>query len=125
MIVTVDPASPVPTFEQVRQQLATMIASGVLAPDTQLPSIRQLAADLGLAPGTVARAYAELERAGLVGGRGRRGTRVLAPGAVPAAEQGPALAEAARAFAVRARQLGADANAAREAVRHALSEVSP
>lgn len=54
-----------PPYEQIRGQLATMIASGVLRPGDQLPSIRQLAADLGLAANTVARSYRELVAAGL------------------------------------------------------------
>lgn len=122
MIVTVDQSSPVPAFEQVREQVATMIAAGVLPPGTSLPPIRQIAADLGIAPGTVARAYSELERAGLVGGRGRRGTRVL-PRAVPGEVDAAALRAAARAFALRATQLGAQPGPAREAVRQALEEI--
>ncbi|MBA2280954.1 MAG: GntR family transcriptional regulator, partial [Acidimicrobiia bacterium] len=74
MIVTVDPSAALPPFEQVRSQLATMIRTGQLAGGTQLPPIRQLAKDLGVANGTVARAYSELERHGLVVARGRHGT---------------------------------------------------
>lgn len=79
MIVQIDPRDPVPPYEQVRAQVAAMITGGTLPPGTRLPSIRQLAADLGLATGTVARAYRELEQAGLVLSSGRRGTRVRAP----------------------------------------------
>lgn len=123
MILSVDPGSAVPAYEQVRGQIAAMIGSGVLAPQVQLPSIRQLAGDLGLAPGTVARAYTELERAGLVGGRGRHGTRVIGAVVPPAdaAARDALLAEAARAYALRARQTGADPAAALEAVRHSLA----
>ena len=76
--VGVDTLSPVPPYEQVRAQLAELVAGGVLGPGDRLPPIRQLAADLGIAPGTVARAYRLLESAGLVRtGRGG-GTRVVA-----------------------------------------------
>jgi DNA-binding transcriptional regulator YhcF (GntR family) len=66
MIVSVDPALPVPPYEQIRAQVETMIALGTLPPGTRLPSIRQLAGDLGVAANTVARSYRELETSGLV-----------------------------------------------------------
>ena len=74
MIVSVDLDSPLPPYEQIRAQITTMAASGVLPPGSRLPAIRQLAADLGLATGTVARAYRELEAAGVIITRGRHGT---------------------------------------------------
>jgi DNA-binding transcriptional regulator YhcF (GntR family) len=55
MILRVDPSSAVPAYEQIRAQMRLMIASGTLAEGTQLPTIRQLASDLGLAKGTVSR----------------------------------------------------------------------
>jgi DNA-binding transcriptional regulator YhcF (GntR family) len=79
-MLTVDSTSPVPPFEQVRAQLATQIADGVLTAGTRLPTVRQLADDLGLAVNTVARTYRELEAAGLVETRGRGGTVVTAGG---------------------------------------------
>ncbi|MCB1001881.1 MAG: GntR family transcriptional regulator [Acidimicrobiales bacterium] len=81
--VVVDDASPVPSFEQVRSQVAAMIRSGELSPGEHLPPVRQLAADLGLAKNTVAKAYAALESEGLVVGDRRRGTLVLAASASP------------------------------------------
>ena len=78
MIIEVDPGSPTPPYEQIRHQLAQMIGAGTLAEGTQLPPIRQLAADLGLAANTVARAYRELEHEGLVRSRVRHGTVVAA-----------------------------------------------
>ncbi len=78
--ITVDLASAVPPFEQVRSQLASLITSGSLAPGTRLPTMRDLAADLGIAVGTVTRAYRELENLGLVTSRRRVGT-VVAEGA--------------------------------------------
>jgi DNA-binding transcriptional regulator YhcF (GntR family) len=77
-MIEVDVASPVPPFEQIRQQLHDRIVDGTLAPGTRLPTIRQLATDLRLAPGTVARAYAELETARLVETNRSKGTRVRA-----------------------------------------------
>jgi DNA-binding transcriptional regulator YhcF (GntR family) len=74
--LTVDPASTTAPFEQVRTQLATLVAQGDLAPGTKLPTVRQLATDLGLAANTVARAYRELEADGVLATYGRRGTFV-------------------------------------------------
>jgi len=76
VIVRIDPAAAAPPGEQLVAQVAASISSGELTAGDRLPTIRSLAADLGLAPGTVARAYAELERSGWVHTQGRRGTQV-------------------------------------------------
>lgn len=78
MIIRVLPESAVPPYEQVRAQIADAIENGALAAETRLPTVRQLAGDLGLAVNTVARAYRELETAGLVETRGRHGSFVAA-----------------------------------------------
>src|SRR3982751_5707969 len=78
--VAIDAASPVPPYEQLRRQLARQIGDRTLAVGTRLPTVRRLAADLGLAVNTVARAYRELEESGLVETRGRAGTFVAASG---------------------------------------------
>ena len=76
MIIRVDPADPTPPYEQLRRQIASSIATGELAPGTRLPTVRQLAGDLGVANGTVMRAYSELESAGAVVTARGGGTRV-------------------------------------------------
>lgn len=85
MIIEVDAASPVPPFEQIRVQIERMIASGVLPPGRRLPTIAQLSNDLGLAPGTVSRAYRELDTLGLIHSRRRLGTVVADRPSAPAA----------------------------------------
>jgi GntR family transcriptional regulator len=79
-VLRIEPGSAQAPFEQVRSQLAAAVDDGRLAPGTRLPPIRALAEDLGLAANTVARAYRELEEAGLVVTRGRLGT-VVSPDA--------------------------------------------
>jgi DNA-binding transcriptional regulator YhcF (GntR family) len=74
--LTVALGDPTPPYEQVRRQLAGHIATGRLMAGSRLPPVRQLAADLGLAAGTVARAYRELEEAGLITTGRARGTHV-------------------------------------------------
>lgn len=76
--LSIDLRSAVPPFEQIRAQVSALIAAGALAPGTRLPTVRRLAADLGIASGTVARAYRELEHAGLVETGRRKGTTVAA-----------------------------------------------
>lgn len=72
----VDTTSAEPPFEQVRRQIASGAADGSLSPGHKLPTVRQLAADLGIANNTVARAYRELETDGVVETHGRKGTFV-------------------------------------------------
>lgn len=111
MIVELDETSPVPPYEQIRAQVAAMIGSGALPPGTRLPPIRQLAGDLGLAVNTVARAYRELESAGLVASRVRTGTVVVPRTSQEldtrtAADTRRLLTEAVRSFAATTRRLG-------------------
>jgi DNA-binding transcriptional regulator YhcF (GntR family) len=101
-VITIDAASAVPPYEQVRAGLAERINDGTLAVGTRLPTVRQLAADLGLAANTVARSYRELEDAGLVDTRGRAGTFVSATGDRSRA----AAAKAAREYAATVKALG-------------------
>lgn len=55
MILTIDPKSATPPFEQLRTQIRDLVANGELAPGTRLPTVRRLAGDLDLAPNTVDR----------------------------------------------------------------------
>ena len=122
MNITVDAAAPTPAYEQIRQQIAYMVGSGVLVPGTRLPTIQQLANDLELAPGTVARAYKELERDGAVVSRRRAGTTISeAPPRASRRAIAAELEEAAQRFAITARQLGADPEVALSEVRRLLA----
>ncbi len=104
----IDPDVDTPPFEQLRQQIARQTTSGELSPGEKLPTVRSLAAELGLAVNTVARTYKELETDGVVATHGRRGTFVastqaIAPATLAATEytetlrrQGLGLHEAVR-----------------------------
>lgn len=74
--IDIDESSPVAPYEQVRTQVASQVSRGELPAGTRLPTVRQLAADLELAVNTVARAYRELEKDGVIATEGRRGTFV-------------------------------------------------
>lgn len=78
-MISIDPGSATPPFEQIRVQIADLIGAGDLSAEQRLPTVRQLAADLQVAPGTVAKAYALLEGEGLLVTNRSKGTHV-APG---------------------------------------------
>ncbi|PSL38141.1 GntR family transcriptional regulator [Labedella gwakjiensis] len=121
MMLLIDPASATAPFEQLRTQIVDAVRSGALVAGTKLPTVRKLADDLGLAPGTVARAYRELERDEVIETRGRHGTFVAATGD-PTQRQAQA---AATAFADRARQLGLTPDDALGYARAALGLPAP
>ncbi len=99
--VRADPQAGKPLFDQLRSQIIEGIRGGRLRPGTRLPTVRELAAQLGMAVNTVARAYRELESAGVLETRGRFGTFVARNDPADAA-----MATAAHAFATAARALG-------------------
>jgi DNA-binding transcriptional regulator YhcF (GntR family) len=111
---------PTPPYEQLRRQLTELISSGVLAPGDRLPPLRQLAADLGLAVGTVARTYRELEAEGLVRSRRGGGTRVQELARQSPGQVAEALRRYAEGFVQQARLLGAGDDDVRTAIAAAL-----
>jgi len=116
MDIHIDAGSPIPPYEQVRLRIAELAATGALAAGVKLPPVRTLAIELGLAANTVARAYRELEQAGLVETKGRAGTVITARAArTPAEAQ-----RAAQRYAQATRALGVPAETALELVRVAL-----
>ena len=118
--ITVDLASPTPPFEQIRSQIAGHVRGGLLLAGSRLPTMRALAADLGVAVGTVARAYAELESAGLVASRRRTGT-VVTGSAAPAVDAEEGVRAIAAELADRARRDGIDAETVLAIVRAAVT----
>ena len=114
--VRIDAASSVPPFEQLRVQILDAANEGRLAVGTRLPPVRALAARMGLAVNTVARAYRELEQAEVVTTRSRAGTVIAAAG-----DNGKRrVAEAARIFAESVRANGLDPKEALTYVETAL-----
>jgi GntR family transcriptional regulator len=73
-----DPASGVPTFQQLVQQVEHALRLGYLKPGDQLPKVRDAVASLAINPNTVLKAYRELEINGLADGRPGQGTFVKA-----------------------------------------------
>ena len=114
-MISLDTSAGDPPYEQIRTQIAAQVARGELDPGTRLPTVRALATTLGIAPNTVARAYRELEHAGVVTTRGRAGTVVNGDGADRASK------EAARSYADAMRSLGVGQDEALDLVRRAFN----
>lgn len=102
-ILRIDLSSPNPAYRQIAGGVRAMLVAGVFQPGDVLPTIRQLAVDLGVHANTVAEAYRVLAEEGWVDLRRRRGATVLQR-AVP--EPGP---ESTAEFARRFEELAAEA----------------
>lgn len=121
--IEVDLRSPTPHYEQIRSQITRLVLTGALPEGTRLPPIRQLAGQLGLSNGAVARAYRELEHEGTVVTARKKGTTIAVrdrenPSEKHEQERARALSAAAVAYAAEAHRLGyglPDANAALKA----------
>jgi GntR family transcriptional regulator len=73
---TLNPGSGVPPYLQVVQQVEQALRMGQLQPGDQLPTVKQVVAEVAINPNTVLKAYRELEHDGLVAARPGRGTFV-------------------------------------------------
>lgn len=74
MIIQIEHNSPIPIYEQLISEIEVLVKTGSLKENDGLPSIRQLASQIDVAVNTVARAYQELERKGMIISNGRKGT---------------------------------------------------
>jgi DNA-binding transcriptional regulator YhcF (GntR family) len=110
--ITLDPAGATAPYEQIRAQLVEQVERGELGPGDRLPTVRRLAEDLGVAANTVARAYRELEQAGVIETRGRAGSFVTGDQVERRAKQ------AAADFLAQAKALGLTPAEALALVRH-------
>lgn len=122
--LSIDPDGDIAPFEQVRTQIARQVASGELEPGERLPTVRRLAAELGLAANTVARAFRELEADGVIMTMGRRGSFVSSR----AADDGtgtPDVDRAATTLAQVARTRGLSLPEATRLLERAWSSDSP
>ena len=75
---SIDLTSRIPIYEQIYQKIVMLILNGTLAENDQLPSVRILAKSTGVNPNTVAKAYQELERSGVIYSVPGRGSFVSA-----------------------------------------------
>jgi DNA-binding transcriptional regulator YhcF (GntR family) len=119
--IRLDPSAREPLSEQLRSALASRIASGRLAPGERMPTVRELAAELEIAPNTVAKAYRDLAADGFIEGRRRRGTFVSERLPKRLSQREARLAEAADAYVRRTRQLRFEDAHALDAVAEAVA----
>jgi GntR family transcriptional regulator len=103
----VEDGSGVPVYLQLKEQVLHAISRGRLKPGDQLPTVREVAVNLTINPNTVNRAYAELEREGLLNSRRGRGTFVSEAGKrADVSAQETRLADIARRALGEARSYG-------------------
>ena len=118
MQIHISPNDGVPIYLQIVNQVKYLVASGRLSPGDELPPIRVLAERLLINPNTVARAYRELEAAGVVEKRRTAGTYVSSAGSPLARrERLKILAERADALLAEARQMDVDIEELLELIR--------
>lgn len=113
--------STAPPYEQLRAAVIEQVRTGSLPAGTKIPTVRALAADLGIAPNTVARAYRELEADGILETRGRQGSFIASSG-------DPTRDIAARAavdYVATTRRLGLDDEDALALIRRSLDNERP
>jgi GntR family transcriptional regulator len=125
MELRVDPESKVPIYVQIEDQVRAMVAAGQLRPREQLPTIRQLATDLRVNYNTVARAYLELDRDGVISTRQGLGTFAAGPldERQMARQRGRKLDSIVRASLEEARRLGYGAGEIAAACRRGLKHL--
>ena len=118
MQIHISPHDGVPIYRQIVNQVKYLVAAGRLKRGDEMPPIRRLAEDLLINPNTVARAYRDLESAGVLLSRPGSGTRVSKNGSpLSRAEKMRILGERAVGLMAEARQLGVDVDAVVEIVR--------
>jgi GntR family transcriptional regulator len=126
MHIRVSPTDGVPIYQQVVAQVKYLVAAGRLSAGDELPPIRALAEQLLINPNTVARAYRELEAAGVVEKRGTTGTYVSGNGSPLARkERVRILADRADALLAEARSLGFTVEEAIDLVRRRSQALPP
>jgi len=123
--IKVDDASDQSIYEQIIAQVQEAVATGSVRPGDRLPAVRQLADELNIAPGTVARAYSELERLGVIVTEGARGTRIAERprGLAGEADRFETLTGLLRPVAVAAFHLGGTAVELRAALERAMQGI--
>ena len=116
----------VPIYVQIVNQVKHLVAAGRVAPGEELPSIRTLAERLVINPNTVARAYLELERAGIVTKRHGSGTYISDGGSrLARRERVKILAKRAEVLLVEAAHLGIELDEVFDLLREQHKTMQP
>ena len=126
MRIEIQPSSGTPIYLQILNQVKYLVASEQLAPEEEIPPIRALAEQLVINPNTVARAYLELERAGIVVKKHGSGTFVAErPPSVGKKQRQKILTERVDALLTEAKQLGVGVEELFELLRSRQEKMTP
>ena len=117
LALRLDDRSGIPVYIQLREQLLHAIARGAALPGEQLPTVRQVAVELSINPNTVNRAYAELERQGVLETQRGRGTFVSESPSPNVRSRAAGLRELAERFVTQAQTMGFGAEEIARAVK--------
>lgn len=124
--ISISLGSPTPVYRQIVDQVCAAVVSGDLKEDEPLPTVRSMAEELALNPNTVARAYLELAREGVVESRGTRGSFVLPRRQMyTRGERRRRLEPVLKGFIGEALLLGYSAEEIMEEVEGMIEELSP
>lgn len=116
--------SGVPPYLQIVQQVKQALQVGILEPDDQLPTVKEVVSQIAINPNTVAKAYRELESLGLIAGRTGSGTFVKQRPAGPSPEVQEALGEDLSVWVAKAQKAGLDDEAVEALLRITLHKKS-
>jgi GntR family transcriptional regulator len=117
-----DQHSGLPMYLQIVQQVKEALRLGLLDVGDQLPTVREVVAELAINPNTVAKAYRELEHEGLVEAQQGRGTFVSSTLIASSLEHHESLRRALQEWLVQAQRAGIDAESIRALVSTTLRE---
>ncbi|MCI0540724.1 MAG: GntR family transcriptional regulator [Verrucomicrobiales bacterium] len=126
MRIEIQPSAGTPIYLQIVNQVKYLVASGQLVPEEEIPPIRVLAEQLVINPNTVARAYLELERAGIVLKKQGSGTFVAeSPPSVGRRQRQKILTERVDALLTEAKQLGVEMDELLELLHSRQERMTP
>ncbi len=119
-MITIDYKDRRPIYEQIMSGIEDLAARGILGPDSQLPSVRQLAMELSINPNTIQRAYSELEKAGVIYAVKGKGNFIATDSGRLKGEKLRALLDELAGQVVRAMELGATEEQLQQWLRQAV-----
>jgi len=114
--------SGVPPYLQIVQQVKQALQVGILEPDDQLPTVKEVVAHIAINPNTVAKAYRELESLGLIEGRTGSGTFVKQRPSGPSPKVQELLSDDLEGWVAKAHKAGLDEESIEALLRIALNK---
>lgn len=123
-MIQLDERSSKPLYEQIIEQFKFLVARGSLMPEDAIPSVRKLASQLGITPSTVAKAYRELERQGVIETIRAKGTFIARKVELQADDRKlSALHQSLRSIALELKMMGYTKEQAMELMAETFEEI--